>query len=257
MRFRRPEHWHGTDWETKARENPLLAIMTTPEMAEAAPTGFTSELLEEFFRRGRKLFDGHIEPLLSGLPKSALVVEYGCGAGRILKFVADAGYRAAGVDISPTMLGHCEDLVPETCELYLLDEAGRSAAPDGAAALVFSYSVLQHIGLLSAYETALDEMCRMLAPGGRLAAQLNCYDFRAGDPETPWRTENFETHSLHYRPGEAKVYKRHDQDHWSGVYIGFERLKAFLEARGVRLERWYFHNPAKPWAIWIVARKDV
>ncbi len=255
MRQIRPDHWLGTDWEAKAKENPLLAIMTTPEMAEAPPEGFSPELIEDFFRRGRKLYEGHIRPLAEGLAAGSRLVEYGCGAGRILKFVAEAGFEPVGIDISPTMLERCRELVPEVRSLHLLDEAGRCDLADATAALVFSYSVLQHISLLSAYETALSEMCRLVRPGGGLALQLNCYDYRAGDPATPWRTENFETHSLHYRPGEKRVYKRHDQDHWSGVYIGYDRLGELLAAHGVTIERWYFHNPAKPWAIWIVARR--
>ena len=255
MRYKRPEHWLGIDWEAKAQENPLLAIMTTADMAEAPADAFSPELLEEFFLRGRRLFKDHVEPLMTGLPSDAVVVEYGCGAGRILKSVADAGGRAVGIDISPTMLEHCRELVPEVHALYPLDEAGRSAAPDGQAALVFSYSVLQHIGLLSAYVAALDETCRLLAPGGILALQVNCEDFKAGADVPSWRTENHETYSLHFRPGREDPYKRHEQDHWSGVYIGYDRLGELLAERGVTLERWYYHNPAKPRAIWVVGRK--
>ncbi len=157
------------------------------------------------------------------------------------------------------MLEHCRELVPETHALYVLDEAGRSAAPDGQAALVFSYSVLQHIGLLSAYVAALDEVCRVLAPGGVLALQLNCEDFKSGADAPPGRTVNHETYSEHFkawgRAWKAEPYKRHDQDHWSGVYIGYDRLGELLAERGVALERWYYHNPAKPRAIWAIGRK--
>ena len=257
MRYKRPEHWLGIDWETKARENPLLAIMTTPDMAEAPPEAFTPEQLGEFFERGRKLFTAHVQPLMAGLGPGDVVVEYGCGAGRILKSVADAGVKAVGIDISPTMLEHCRALVPEAHALYALGAAGRTAAPDGSAALVFSYSVLQHIGLLSAYVAALDEICRLLAPGGVIALQLNCEDFKSGADAAPGRTENHETHSLHFKAWGAEPYKRHDQDHWSGVYIGYPRLGELLAERGVALERWYYHNPAKPRAIWVVGRKGI
>ncbi len=255
MRHTRPAHWLDLDWEAKARENPLLAIMTTEGMADAPPQAFTPELLEDFFARGRQLFDTHLRPLLGDMPAGAVIAEYGCGAGRILKAVAAAGFRPVGIDISPTMIGHCRELVPEALALHALDGRGRSAAADGSADLVFSYSVLQHISLLSAYLTALDEMCRVLAPGGVLAVQLNSEDFKAGLAADPWRTENHETYSLHYRNGAAEPYKRHEQDQWSGVYIGYDRLVACLTERGVGVERWYYHNPAKPRAIWVIGRK--
>ena len=255
MQTNAPKHWRGIDWETKARENPLMAIMTTPEMADAPPEAFPPALLEEFFQRGRKLFKKHVKPLLAEVAQGSMVAEYGCGAGRILKHVAGAGFKAVGVDISDTMLKHCRDLVPEVHALYGLDEAGRSEAPDAACALVFSYAVVQHIDRLSRFQAALDEMCRMLRPGGALAVQVNCEDFPSADPSARCRTENFEAHSLHFHVGEAAPFKRHNQDHWSGVYIGYERLTELLAERGVTVDRWYYHNGVKPRAIWIVGRK--
>jgi len=254
MRHPRPEHWLEADWEAKAQENPLLAIMTTPEMSDAPPSEFTAEQLDEFFARGRELFETHLKPLLAGLDPDGLVVEYGCGAGRIMKAVIDSGHPCAGVDISPTMLERCRELVPEASAVHLLDEEGRCAAPSSVAALVYSYSVLQHIPALSDYVTALDEMCRMLTPGGVLAIQLNSEDFKAA-PDYPYRTENFETFSLHYRPGHKEPYKRHEQDHWSGVYIGYDLLGRMLAERAVIIQRWYYHNPQKPRALWVVGRK--
>ncbi len=248
----RPEHWLVTDWEAKAQENPLLAVMTTQTMAGAHAV--SEELLDEFFARGRKLFKDHLAPLLHGLERDGLVLEYGCGAGRIMKAVIDAGHRCAGVDISQTMLERCREFVPDSSALFLLNPEGRCAAESSQAGLVYSYSVLQHIPSLSGYVIALDEMCRLLAPGGTLAIQVNCEDFKAG-ADHPYRTENFDTYSLHYRPSRGAPYKRHEQDHWSGVYISYDLLDRLLAERGVTIERWYYHNPAKPRAIWVIGRK--
>ena len=254
-RHRRPEHWLDADWEAKARENPLLAIMTTPEMSDAPPSEFSADQLDEFFARGRKLFDAHLRPLLEGLDPRGPVIEYGCGAGRIMRAVIDSGHPSSGIDISPTMLGHCRALLPDAHALYLLDQSGRCDAPSSQAVLVYSYSVLQHIASLDSYVTALDEMCRVLAPGGELAIQLNCEDFKIG-PDAGYRTENLETYSLHYRPGKDGPYKRKEQDHWSGVYIGYDLLVRLLAERGIAVRRWYYHNPQKPRAIWVIGRKS-
>ena len=181
-------------------------------------------------------------------------VEYGCGVGRILRAIVDAGYRCAGVDISPTMVGHCRDLVPEVDGAYALDENGRSALPDAVASLVFTFAVVQHISSLSAYTRAIDEMCRLLRPGGTLALHFNCEDL-ATDP--PSRTENFETYSLHYAPGAEEPYLRHDQQEWSGVYMGFELMKHLLAERGVSVGRWYYHNPLKLRGVWLIGTKGV
>ena len=242
-------------WEEKAQQNPLFAVQTTEDMQDAAPQGFPQDQVERLFERGRRLYAERIGPLLETLqgPRDdALIVEYGCGVGRILRAVVDAGYRCAGIDISPTMLVHCRDLVPEVEGVYALDEEGRCAFPSGEAALVFTYAVVQHISTLTAYVMALDEMCRILRPGGVLAIHLNCEDF-ATDP--PTRTENHEAYSLHYQPGEAEPYLRHAQDQWTGVYIGFDLLTRLLAERGVEVERRFHHNPQKLRGLWVVGRK--
>lgn len=253
----RPSRWKAVAWEEMARENPLFAVMTTEDMADAPSTDFSPELVDKLFAKGRRLFGKHVAGPLSCGPDpkdEALVVEYGCGVGRMLKAASEAGWQVAGIDISPTMLEHCRRLAPEAQALYALDEHGRSAMPDEAASAVFSYAVVQHISRLSRYLTAFDEMCRVLKPGGVLAVQLNCTDFEGGF-DRPGRTENFETRSLHYRPGEAEPYLSHDQDQWSGVYIGHDLLAAHLEARGVRIDAWRPHKGDKAIAVWLYGTK--
>jgi len=253
-RYKRPEHWLASDWEAKARENPLLAIMTVEEMAAAPSREFSPELTAEFFERGRRLYERELKPHLQQVDPTSLVVEYGCGAGRIMNALIEDGRRCAGIDISPTMLELCRSLTPKAETVWLLDEHGRCEAPDASAGFVYSYSVLQHIQSLSAYTTALDEICRILAPGAVAALQVNCEDFKDG-PDCGYRTENFETHSLHFRPTKTGPYKRHEQDQWSGVYIGYQVLSDLLAERGVTVEAWRYHTPDKPRAIWVTARK--
>lgn len=253
-----PSHWKAATWEEMAQENPLFAVMTAEEMADAPPTDFSSEHIDKLLAKGRRLFASHLKGALAHAPDAkdeALIVEYGCGVGRMLKAASDAGYKVAGIDISPTMLEHCRRLVPEAEALYALGDDGRSAMAAESASAVFSYAVVQHISLLSRYLLAFDEMCRVLKPGGVLAVQLNCKDFEPGDFANPGRTENFETHSLHWRPGEAEPFLRHEQNAWSGVYIGAARLAAWLEARGVRIDTWRPHSAGKSLSVWLYGTK--
>ncbi len=252
-----PKHWKDVSWEVKAQENPMFAVMTTDEMVEAPPTDFSPEQLDVFFDKGRRVFDKRIHGILERSPdplEESLVVEYGCGMGRLLKPVIEAGARAAGIDISPTMLDHCRRLVPQVEALYLLDKDGRCAMPDHSASALFSFAVVQHIASLEKYLVAFDEMSRILKPGGRFAIQVNCTDFFDGF-DNPGRTENFETYSLHYRPGETEPFRRHDQDHWSGVYIGHQFLTDYLARRQMRVYAWVPHKAVKPLAVWIQGRK--
>jgi SAM-dependent methyltransferase len=258
MAVKIPEHWADASWEQKAQENPLFAVMTTEDVADAAPENFDEKHLEPFMAKGVRVFNRDVAPLLQRItgPKENIVVaEYGCGVGRILKPVYEAGYQTFGIDISETMLRHCRTLAPGVRDLYLLDADGRTDAPDASADLVFSFAVVKHISVLSNYIRAIDEVCRILKPGGILALNVNCEDFQHGDIETPAKTENFETYSLHYRVGEDKPYTRHDQDNWTGVYIGHHKLIELLTERGVTVERRYYQNMKKLRGIWYLATK--
>jgi SAM-dependent methyltransferase len=242
-----------------ARENPLFAVMTTREMAEAPPADFSQEQVEALFEKGRRIFRRHISGALAhapGDPGERLVVEYGCGVGRMLNAALEAGHeRVAGIDISPTMLAHCRRLVPEVEALYPLDEHGQSGLEDGCASAVFSYAVVQHISLLSRYLAAFEEMARILKPGGVLVVQLNCTDFEGGDFAHPGRTENHETFSLHFRSGESDPYLRHEQDQWSGVYASSQLLADRLEKRRIRIVNWRSHSAEKAMSVWLYAKR--
>jgi hypothetical protein len=97
-------------------------------------------------------------------------------------------------------------------------------------------------------------MCRILKPGGRLALNVNCEDFQEGDIEKPAKTENFESYSIHY-PRDGRKPRRHNQDNWTGVYIGHHKLLELLDARGITIERRYYQNMKKLRGIWYVGSK--
>lgn len=264
LRFRKerktiPKHWKKSSWEEKARENPLYAIMTTRGMSEADAEKFSPAHVKALMDRGRDLYAKHVLPVInqSGFSKNeSFIVEYGCGAGRILNAVVENGYSCAGIDISATMLKHCRDLVPGVQSLHLCHpETCKTDIEDDFATIVYSYAVVQHISSLRAYQNAIFEMCRILKPNGFLALQINCEDLSTGDLHHHGRTENFERYSLHWAPGESRPYLRHEHDHWSGVYIGYDLLQQILAEGGIDLLQVYPHNPNKLRAAWVVGIK--
>ncbi len=254
-----PEHWYRNSWEEKARENPLYAVMTTPDLLDADPEAFEARHLEPFFAKGQRVFDEHIAPViaLAGVEKSAAhVTDYGCGMGRVLRAVHRAGFACSGIDISPTMLRHARTLVPEVTDLHTLDASGRSGIAGGKATTVFSFAVVKHIARLSEFVQAVREICRVLCPRGTLALNVNSQDFEAGMSKSPERTENYESYSLHFRPGERKPYKRREYTTWSGVYIGIDPLRDMLAEHGVEVLRVYHHDIKKPQGLWVIGKKQ-
>src|SRR5262245_20687153 len=82
-----PEHWTAISWEEKAKENPLFAVMSAEDFRYAAPENFDKSHLVPFMAKGRRLYKQDVAPLLRRIPgakKNIVVVEYGCGVGRIL-----------------------------------------------------------------------------------------------------------------------------------------------------------------------------
>lgn len=263
-------------WEEKARRNPLWAVMSVDQFAEAGgdPSSWTAEHLALFFEKGRALFDIFLRPSLTRseiLPERGVLVEYGSGMGRILRAVHEAGYRCSGVDISATMLEHSRRLLPEVTDLHLLQADGGIPLADASADYVYSYAVLQHIPQTTLVRRAVAEMCRILKPGGLLRLQ-----FQPGSMPFGARRRgatgvvNFERRSLTFRW--ARLQKRwpvpswvpqvptvrlQQHNNWGGVPLRWGAMRDFLAAGGVRLlslER----DPVAEWnSVWLLGKKDL
>ena len=262
-------------WEEKARVNPLWAVMSTPEFDQASgdPASWTPEQLASFFEKGRMLFDAFLKPPLrrAGVEgRDVHVLEYGSGMGRILRAVHAAGYSAAGVDISPTMVANSRLLVPEVTDLHVLAPDGGVPVPDASFDYVYSYAVLQHISRLSQVRRAVLEMCRALKPGGLLRLQYQPASMPFKVPRRQvLRGVNFERHSVVYRwvrlqrrlpvpdwvPAVPVAYL-HRHNHWQGVPVRWRTMEEWLNEGGVQqftLER----DPVADWnSVWILGRKD-
>ncbi|HEX2218047.1 MAG TPA: class I SAM-dependent methyltransferase [Gemmatimonadales bacterium] len=263
-------------WEEKARRNPLWAVMSVDEFAQADadPSSWTPEQLSLFFDKGRALFEIYLRPSLERaqmVPGRAVVVEYGSGMGRILRAVHSAGYRCAGVDISETMLAHSRRLVPQVTDLHLLRPNGSVPLPDASADYVYSYAVLQHIARASLVARAVGEMCRILKPGGLLRLQFQPGSMPFGwAPRAGSKALNFENSSLLFRW--VRLQKRwqvptwiprlplirlYRHTNWGGVPLRWQTMRDLLRSGGVRLlslER----DPAAEWnSVWLLGKKDL
>ncbi len=253
-----PEHWHKSTWEEKARENPLHAIMTVEAYRDKTLDDLDHGAPEEFFAKGRVVYSRMVDAYLTPNEKSRRLsmFDYGCGAGRIMNAVVEAGHDAKGADIAPTMVETCKRLVPKASECVVVGEDGSVALPDRSCDVVYSYAVLQHISTLKAFERALDEMMRIVKPGGLLSVQVNCEDFALGDKRSPGHTENYENSSVHFADPEKGPARAHAQDNWSGVYIGVDRYIRQVNSGGFHIADFFYWNPGKRRAMIFIARRS-
>ena len=129
---------------------------------EASISGWSVEGL----RRRIELFRTLVRPPRPGEPVVAL--ELGCGAGTYVRLLGGLGYRAIGLDYSLAALGRAVAADPGGKGRYVAGEAYSLPCRSHSADLVVAIGVLQSLG---SPELALDEMARILRPGGHLVVE--------------------------------------------------------------------------------------
>jgi SAM-dependent methyltransferase len=92
-------------------------------------------------------------------------LDLGCGTGNITRHLLDLGARVLAADVSPEFLDIIGRRYAQTgrVETFRLNGQDLAGIADASVDLVCAYSVLHHI---PDYLGALDEISRVLAPGG-------------------------------------------------------------------------------------------
>jgi SAM-dependent methyltransferase len=100
-------------------------------------------------------------------PPATCALDFGCGSGNLTDHLVNLGFEVVAADVSPDFLELVEDTWQGDQRVSTLRLNGRDLAsvPDGRFGLVGAYSVLHHI---PDYLVALDDLVRVLAPGGVL-----------------------------------------------------------------------------------------
>jgi SAM-dependent methyltransferase len=119
-------------------------------------------------------------------PRGSVCVEVGCGPGRMTGELAARFDRVLAVDVSPAMLELARRKVPAAnVEFRLVSGHRLETLEDGSADVVVCYLVLQHLPSRRGVLDYLDEIGRVLAPGGRAFVQVPV--LRAGAGPRLWR----------------------------------------------------------------------
>ena len=135
------------------------------DSAKISVAGYTDE--EEF-----EVVAGHTRRTLErlvGVNDDDVILEIGCGVGRVGKVLAPVCQRWIGTDVSENMLGHAADRLAEFDNVELVATSGWDLKPieSGSIDVVYCTVVFMHLDEWERYNYVL-EARRILRPGGRL-----------------------------------------------------------------------------------------
>jgi len=101
------------------------------------------------------------------------IVDYGCGAGRVTKYISQVAKWVVGIDISTEMINRFTERLGDIQNVDLYVGSGESLRPllDGSVDIIYSLWVFQHIPNDIVYKIVKD--ChRVLRKGGLLIFQM-------------------------------------------------------------------------------------
>lgn len=129
--------------------------------------------VDHFWFRAKRLFLGATLDRFFTLPSDRIprALDFGCGTGAVLEFLAMRGYEAHGVDMSPEALAFCR---AKGLRVSPQDIHGAIPYPDDSFDLVCALDVLEHI---EGDRAAVREILRVLRPGGTLVAMVPAHQW--------------------------------------------------------------------------------
>jgi ubiquinone/menaquinone biosynthesis C-methylase UbiE len=150
----------------------------------------TYERIADHFATTREYAWPEVEEFCEGR-RAATALDLGCGNGRHAELLAGRADRVVGVDVSRGLLAVARERAPGI-HLVQGDAAGLPLADDSVELTVY-VATLHHLPTRTLRRTSLDELARVLAPGGAalVSAWSTAHDrFDAdADDETGFDTE--------------------------------------------------------------------
>jgi SAM-dependent methyltransferase len=157
------------DWEDLSRLDPLWAVLSEPSKR------FGGWSPDEFLASGERDVAQFLEVCgRHGLPRTrSRALDFGCGAGRLTRALSHRFESCVGVDIAEPMVEVARDLNRDRpgCE-FLVNDDDLARFEDATFDFVVSHIVLQHVPGRDAILRYIDELVRVLRPGGVLVFQL-------------------------------------------------------------------------------------
>lgn len=171
------------DWDDRARENYRHYIVNSQRSWEAG----------DFARSGQETLARYITNDMTNIcqgkkPSDMLVLDFGCGAGRVTGALAQVFGHVYGVDISAEMLQHASADLQGLSNITFVQSNGKDlgALGDVEFDFDFAFSVFHHIPSKAIIESCIRNVGQHLRSGSLFKFEVQgCLSLRAG-PDDTW-----------------------------------------------------------------------
>jgi SAM-dependent methyltransferase len=151
-------------WETKARENAFWYVSSFGPYEGRDPA--------EFWNAGPKIWSD-LKAVLGYVPSPTdMVVEIGCGVGRLTRAIAPEVRHVNALDLSEKMLAIARACPLTNVTFHPSDGYSLRPLATHSASLVLAYCVFQHLPSEAVLGDYLREMVRVAKPSGVIAFTL-------------------------------------------------------------------------------------
>jgi cyclopropane fatty-acyl-phospholipid synthase-like methyltransferase len=129
-------------WNDFGHIEPYWSVLTHEQFKLG---NITEDSINEYFAIGEAHFQWFESILQSHQStfKDKIVLDFGCGTGRILKPCAKVASKVYGVDISKPHLDKAKEYVP-TAELYCVEDSEKLPTLPSKVDIIYSLMVFQH-----------------------------------------------------------------------------------------------------------------
>ena len=246
------------DWDLRAKEDAMFYIATERE----------SWRLPDFFENGDSLADDLLRPALERLgfdPRGKRILDIGCGIGRLFPGFARVFEEIWGIDVSPEMIRQGREKCPVSDVKFFV---GNGRELNGieieSVDYCFSYQVLQHVPDVAVVSCYMNEIHRVLKPGGAFQLHFKCGErfgprmlYKLPGSIRPLAQILFGIASLRWIRGRS-IY-RSVPGHlstWIGSDIPPEEFVAKLKSLGFsQVETFRDPSEPSPFKYWVIGKK--
>lgn len=212
-------------WNERAREDAYFFVDSR--------RSYRDPELSDFWEQGEQDLDRLLDSLDLKIEAGDVVLDLGCGVGRLTGAIAARAARAYGLDVSDEMIELARSKHSDLRNVEWLVGDGMSLRPleDDSIDACLSYAVFRHIPRRSITVGYVREISRVLRSGGWTAFQVS------NDPRAHRRPAAVRSGLQRVRAAAGRSPSGQDDPAWIGSAISLDALHVATFDSGLELER--------------------